>query len=56
MVATVTWPLILAATRPFLSITIVVGIALAGSDPRKLAITASSIRVGYVSPNRSTKL
>ena len=36
--------------------TIVVGIALAGSDPRKLAITASSISVGYVNPNLFTKL
>ena len=33
-----------------------VGIALAGSDPRKLEITASSIRVGYVRPNLFTKL
>jgi hypothetical protein len=34
----------------------VVGIALAGSEPLKLAITASSISVGYVRLNLLTKL
>ena len=44
--ATVTSPLMRAATRPIASMIIVVGIALAGSVPRKPAIIESSTSVG----------
>ena len=48
-------PEILAATFPFLSITTVDGIALAGSDFLKPINTESSINVGYGSAKRRTK-